>query len=365
MLANAAGRTFRSDSRGQKLKAEPFETSENRDNRLFSRVRQWIQERYWVLGLALLLGCHSVVRPAPEEPSRKREFTWRIVEAQAFDRDLTFRTVYFVDTQDGWVAGSHGMLLRTENSGSTWQSGWSPQSSWAFSSIYFADRDRGWLVGGEHTAAVLSTQNGGRTWERQFRGDPGRLNSIGASPAGEIWAVGSGGQILRTTDGKKWLLHPSGTSSCLTDLHFVDSRIGWIVGCAGFILKTEDAGSSWVKQASGVHIDLNSVRALSEEKVFVVGAHGTLIRTDDGGGKWIRQDLGVRTDLNCIRFVGEDEGWIVGEGGTILHTDNGGQDWSREDKIIDADLLDVFFVRPNVGWAVGSDGTVLKYSVVE
>src|SRR5688500_4235521 len=50
------------------------------------------------------------------------------------------------------------------------------------------------------------------------------------------WAVGSGGTILKTTDGgRKWRKVSSGTSVLLTAVYFRDARRGWVAGANGTV----------------------------------------------------------------------------------------------------------------------------------
>jgi hypothetical protein len=46
-------------------------------------------------------------------------------EAAAGDRrhleDATLRSVFFIDTQEGWVVGDAGVILHTLNGGKTWE----------------------------------------------------------------------------------------------------------------------------------------------------------------------------------------------------------------------------------------------------
>ena len=63
------------------------------------------------------------------------------------------------------------------------------------------------------------------------------------------WAVGSGGTILKTTDGgKRWKKISSGTSALLTNVYFLDQKRGWAIGANGTIRRSMDGGESWTAQ---------------------------------------------------------------------------------------------------------------------
>jgi photosystem II stability/assembly factor-like uncharacterized protein len=58
--------------------------------------------------------------------------------------------------------------------------------------------------------------------------------------------VGSGGTILRTTDGgAHWIAQSSGTIQDLTGVFFTDTNTGPVVGYGGTILHTSDGGAHW------------------------------------------------------------------------------------------------------------------------
>ena len=66
--------------------------------------------------------------------------------------------VIFTDTNNGWVVGNYGTILRTTNGGTEWI----PQISGAINSlngVYFIDALNGWTVGIDGT--ILQTTNGG------------------------------------------------------------------------------------------------------------------------------------------------------------------------------------------------------------
>src|SRR5579884_96417 len=69
------------------------------------------------------------------------------------------------------------------------------------------------------------------------------------------WAVGSGGAIVKTTDGgKRWRRVPSGTQALMTNVFFADAKHGWAIGANGTILATRDGGEKWTPQVSGTQV---------------------------------------------------------------------------------------------------------------
>jgi len=94
--------------------------------------------------------------------------------------------------------------------------------------------------------------------------------------------VGHGGTILHTTDGgETWKKQVSGTTSHLWQIHFADSRTGWVVGNGGTILRTIDGGKTWTKQDSGTTLNLVRSHFADSRTGWVVGEGGTILATRD------------------------------------------------------------------------------------
>ncbi len=55
------------------------------------------------------------------------------------------RSVFFIDQNRGWAAGSKGTLLRTDDGGRTWKAT-SASTDDIVRDIFFVDEQNGWLV---------------------------------------------------------------------------------------------------------------------------------------------------------------------------------------------------------------------------
>jgi hypothetical protein len=152
-------------------------------------------------------------------------------------------------------------------------------------------------------------------------------------------AVGSGGTILRTTNGgTTWNLQLSGTYFDLAGVSNIDTNNGFVVGYysewphyySGEILSTSNGGNDWsILVVFDNYFVLNNVFFTESSNGTVVGkdllqVQGLILRTTDVGENWITQASGTQNALNRVYFTDNLTGWIVGDGGTILHTTNGG-----------------------------------------
>ncbi|GEM_PF-5111235 len=118
-------------------------------------------------------------------------------------------------------------------------------------SLYFVDSNVGWIPNGWDS--MLHTINGGNDWTTQTIGLGPTIgfNSIKFINSSLGYAVGGGGIIAKTTDGgSTWLEQTSGTTEHLFSVYFVDSNTGWAVGWNGIVVNTTDGGNTWNTQSS-------------------------------------------------------------------------------------------------------------------
>jgi photosystem II stability/assembly factor-like uncharacterized protein len=146
----------------------------------------------------------------------------------------------------------------------------------------------GW-VGGE-SGAILHTQDGGRTWQKQDSGAPA-----------EDW---------------------------INSINFITPQLGWAAGYRGTIFHTEDGGRTWLKQSQVSDI-LIFVSFQTPREGWLLGLNHKMSHTEDGGRTWQQQVSGTMNTLNSITFVTPQSGWAVGDSGTILHTEDSGRSWQR------------------------------------
>jgi photosystem II stability/assembly factor-like uncharacterized protein len=278
--------------------------------------------------------------------------------------DLT--SVFFVDANNGWVAGENGRILHTTNGGSLWQAQVVPTLV-DLESIVFADADQGWAVG--DGGVILHTVNGGSTWSLQTSGLTTDLKSVFFVDATTGWAAGSGGKILKTTSsGNLWA--PSTSRVFFIDfkeIFFTDASIGQLLGGQTNILTTLDGGSVWtIGRPLPPEITegpLNSIFFLDTTTGWSVGDN-SIIKTTTAGITWERQEFTPPTTLNSVFATDANNVWTVGTGARIFRTSDGGASWNTEESGIPlgTELTSVFFVDSDNGWAVGREGEIVRFS---
>src|SRR4030095_8340903 len=80
----------------------------------------------------------------------------------------------------------------------------------------------------------------------------------------------------------QWIAVDSGTTNNLNGAYLLDSGIGFVVGDAGTILKSTDAGATWEPLTSGITNALHDVYFFDATQGVAVGERGRILRTTDG-----------------------------------------------------------------------------------
>ena len=273
------------------------------------------------------------------------------------------RDVHFFDANNGGTGGGY-FLETTANGGQSWTNGFSGNGD-GYYGVFFISASTGYIVGSGNGSAriIRRTLNGGATWVDQVRTTSTYgLNDVWFSTPTTGFAVGGGGNMLRTTTGTTWSPVTTGTTNSLNGVNFPSSATGYAVGQIGTVIKTINAGTSWSTQITGTTNELTDVFFIDDNVGFAVGFLGTILKTINGGVIWNSQVSGTTTQLNGVHFVDANTGYAVGLAGTLLKTINGGTDWYPFPTGITVDLHGIYFPTPHTGYAVGE--RIFKYQSV-
>ena len=149
------------------------------------------------------------------------------------------------------AVGDRGHILYSDDNAGTWTQAKVPTKQ-LLTAVFFVDDSHGWAVG--HDAQILASQDGGATWEVQFRD----IEREEGSPFLDVW--------------------------------FQDRNKGFVVGAYGALLMTTDGGKNWedisdrLNSEDGYH--LNAIVAVKDSGLFVVGELGGMFRSADWGQTW-------------------------------------------------------------------------------
>jgi photosystem II stability/assembly factor-like uncharacterized protein len=274
---------------------------------------------------------------------------WQIVEQGNFENlySAYFKGIY------GWAVGYNGTILQNiDGLGNTWyplNSGTTKQ----LLSVFFFDQLNGWVVGQDQT--ILHTSDGGTRWDSQSYTGSEHYFSVYFTSLLNGWiagAAGSNGVIKKTTNsGMNWVNSLIPTNR-MNSIKFIDENIGCVVGDAGKIFTTTNAGTDWNLAVSNTTSDLRDFYMNTSGEGWAVGYDGTMIHTTNYGSLW-----NVETSPTNQIIYGIENDYAVGWAGIILHR---GTNWVLESTGYTNHLSGIDFSADAVqGFAVGEEGLVL------
>ena len=279
----------------------------------------------------------------------------------------TLRTVYFLDSQTGWIGGFSSTLSKTTNGGNNWLPvNW--VSSESVLSIYFINALTGWAGGGTESnshCVITKTTDGGSTWFSQYINNTTGINyKLFFLDENRGWAgCGKGNVLLTTNGGINWTLVQTGTSVNSECCLFLNPNTGFVAGSNGIILKSTNGGYNWSLSQSGTMQPLDEVFFINQTTGLISGGSGIILKTTNQGLTWETKPSGTNQWLYSMKFVDNNTGWAVGgnipNSSLILQTTNTGETWQQQNTSTYF-LYDVCFINSLTGWAAGVNGVLLK-----
>ena len=226
---------------------------------------------------------------------------WSVVDSSF--NGLSGTSICFLDKQHGWIGGSgsglgadtNGWISRTMDGGQTWKR---TDSSFAYiNDVFFSDSLHGWAC--SDYGNIIKTTDGGNTWIFNylalFNGVGEPIRHIMFTSLNRGWASGGMNEqtILRTTNsGQSWENKTTLSNiDAVRGMCFADSSNGWLVGGWGGtsrIAHTSDGGTTWSLQADGIAVsiathDFYGVYMFNSRLGFIVGGGGIILKTTNGG----------------------------------------------------------------------------------
>ncbi|HSI91409.1 MAG TPA: T9SS type A sorting domain-containing protein [Adhaeribacter sp.] len=295
------------------------------------------------------------------------------------DIDITSPTNAWAITYDG--SGGQALsqdFTRTVNGGTTWTPGSvaSAAPGYAFSNISAVDANTAWIALYNNATGsggrVLKTTDGGATWTQQaataFTNSASFLNIVHMFDANNGWLQGDPAngyfEMYTTTNGgTTWTRVPqanipapvSGEFGTVDVYTTVGNNIIYFGTNKGRVFKSTDAGLTWTITGT-TNLTRISNLAFSSPTEGLITEGSDLMRTTDGGATWTPVQYTGIMYTNDIAFVpGTGNTYVTtgaatGVSGSSYST-NGGQTWIDYDNGLQRTALDFF--SPTVGFAGG------------
>ena len=285
--------------------------------------------------------------------------TWDVQGSTLPMPGASLASVSVVDSNTAWAAGGisggYGVVIRTVDGGANWtRVGSAAELPSATMCLHALDADVAFLGGMDNT--IYRTIDGGNTWEDLS--DPSLdgnfWQGIYALSMNDIWLSGGttqDGLLIHTSNGgADWTAHCDSLLQGYTMISIAawDQDNVWAVGHGYTILRTTDGGGSWaIVTPDSMHAqgnDANGISLQAADDAWVVLDAGNIWRTTDGGENWTFQDVPEGLKGYYFLRVSALDGntaWVTGRSaygvpeGVMLHTNDGGNNWVRQD---DGDL---------------------------
>lgn len=207
---------------------------------------------------------------------------WQLVNTGT---KINFNSAVQITDEKAFVVGDNGMLIATNNRGSTWYSIYLGESA-NLNSIRFKDDYNAFIAG--NNGLILKTDSRWRSW-----------SDISTRPNYHNYDVDFLNELDGVVVGYKYLYageHP---------VKFVS------------ILVTHDGGLTWTDRSPQFQGKLNSIFCYDDKKIIAVGNSGLVAYSDDLGDNWYFQRL-TRNNFNEIRVCPQGLKVAVGDYGTLF-----------------------------------------------
>src|SRR6266705_2838802 len=137
----------------------------------------------------------------------------------------------------------------------------------------------------------------------------------------------------------QWKDQDSGTKENLRGVSAASAEVIWASGTHGTYLQSTDGGAHWrAAQVPGAEtLDFRDVEAFSADEAYLLaagpGEQSRIYKTADGGKNWNLQftNKDPKGFYDCMAFWGRDHGIAVGDPVNgkfqLIKTENGGKEW--------------------------------------
>lgn len=138
-----------------------------------------------------------------------------------------------------------------------------------------------------------------------------------------------------------WTAQQSGVTATLRGVSAVSDRVAWASGSGGTVLRTTDGGATWQKLVvpDAEKLDFRDVDAISDRIAYILsignGDSSRIYKTTDGGVTWTLQftNADPKAFFDAMTFSDPDHGFVFSDSVdgklVILRTENGGRNWNR------------------------------------
>jgi photosystem II stability/assembly factor-like uncharacterized protein len=239
---------------------------------------------------------------------------WRLAKSRT---EATLTAVHFVDSRRGFAVGHDAVILVTEDAGETWkQVHAAPDEQKPLLAVWFENPERGIAVGAY--SSFYRTSDGGKSWQAaaEFAGDQ-HFNALAGGGDGKLLLVGEAGLVARSDDaGRSWTtLTTPYKGSYFGVLRLADTA--WLAfGLRGNAFRSDDDGVRWtLVSPASAQASLMGGTTLPDGGVVLVGREGAVLESRDHGKTFAARKTADGKALAAVLRLPAGACVLVGEGG--------------------------------------------------
>jgi photosystem II stability/assembly factor-like uncharacterized protein len=148
--------------------------------------------------------------------------------------------------------------------------------------------------------------------------------------------------LTATASAQAWIPQQSDSTASLRGVHAVNARVVWASGTKGTVLRTTDGGATWqtVPVPGAADLDFRAIHALDERTALALSVglrdKSRIYKTTDGGASWrlALPNTDPKGFWDAMAFWDEAHGIVLGDPVdgkfTILISDDAGSTWQQQ-----------------------------------
>jgi photosystem II stability/assembly factor-like uncharacterized protein len=135
----------------------------------------------------------------------------------------------------------------------------------------------GFITG--YNGVILRTTNAGSSWDSLATGTSLLLTKIASNQNGVILATGIFGRIMKSTNlGANWVSTSGLTPYTINDVKFLNNNTAYAVGSGGELFITHNAGDTWIKEQSKSGNTIRTLSIVTPSRLMVFGEEGNMLK---------------------------------------------------------------------------------------
>ncbi|MBJ7353467.1 MAG: hypothetical protein JHC98_01450 [Thermoleophilaceae bacterium] len=230
----------------------------------------------------------------------------------------------FLGTTTGYAVGDHSDILKTTDSGATWNAvpGDFATRNSELTSLSCADESACIATIGS-SSSILRTADGGAHWAAAVL-PADAIYAAGFLNGTDAVAVGSGGATARSVDaGATWTPTTSVAAGKFTGIRIDSPASALIFGEQGAIARSTDAGKSWKPLTPPHGVKITDAVAVGAQRIYAISNSVALSVSSDGGRTWKVQNTGKNVASRAIFAWTGSRVMLVGLHGVRISTKGG------------------------------------------